>query len=156
MYNNYKDYPLYRILNKKRLFDDVKDEIMKVETKEEAKEEAPEVVDSSDEDKAQDDTPQPDSKEASQDEVVKDSPLSEKVSKEQNESQDKEDQPESQAAKEEQSRPENSMVSEDPHDNKSVDPSDTKEEVTYGMKKRFDQVLEDYEALPFEKRKELS
>ena len=40
-------------------------------------------------------------------------------------------------------------------DNKSEDMSEPKEEIRYG-KKRFDQVLEDYEALSFEDRRQLS
>jgi hypothetical protein len=40
-------------------------------------------------------------------------------------------------------------------DNKSVEYSEPKEEIRYG-KRRFDQVLEDYEALSFEERRKLS
>lgn len=167
-YNDYKQYPLYHTLSKKRLFDNMPEGDVKLETKEEHSESMREVKeehsdadedadhsdhsdddheDPSDDEDHEDNDDQDDqdeSKHETSHDVVK-GDIKSSVKEEQSEAQDNED----------KSMADNSRMSDDDGtDRKSHDASDTKE-IRYG-KKRFDQVLEDYENLTFEERRKLT
>lgn len=142
-YNNYKEYPLYKILSKKRLFDgqDL------IDPKVEVKEENNDTENQEEQQNLDDDKMDVDDKEES---------------KHSNTSEEKDEESE-------QDEPPKEERSEDPEvegterskdhieqdEGESNDGSNTHEVIKYG-KKRFDQVLEDYEALTFEQKQRLS
>jgi hypothetical protein len=142
-YNVYKEYPLFKILSKKRLFDGQDLIDPKIEMKEEHN-----GTEENQGDKEEVDDPKIDN------EVKEESKNDDTI-------EDKDDHSEHAQSplqvKSEVPQVENTEHSKDhkEHDGNSSDASDTHEEIRYG-KKRFDQVLDDYEALTFEQKQRLS
>ena len=140
LYNNFKDYPLYHILSKGKLYEEDSFNL-KTEIKQEEKEEdnTPDVEMKVEEDDVEMQPEEEDNKDPikNEEEVVK--------SEIPQENKDKPEQDE---------KEKNEEDLEENKDNPEKE-NGIKEEVKYG-ERRFDQVLKDYEALTFEQRKELN
>lgn len=182
VYNDFKDYPLYPILSKKKLFDDGTG--VKVETKEEQSENKEDSRDDRSEDAHSESVDQSkdinnqdnkdesikDDDEMKADEKDEDSHNGEGEDNEENSENEKEDENEEDEdigdhedddnegdeENENEDMPAPSNLSESHVDDKySQGTSEVKEEIRYG-KRRFDQVLEDYDALPLDQKRKLT